>query len=43
MGAILDVLKDGKTMFAIAFTATFITALTIVFAFFGPLTEESVE
>jgi MFS transporter, DHA1 family, inner membrane transport protein len=42
MGAILEVLKDGKTMFAIAFTATFITALTIVFAFFGPLTEESV-
>jgi MFS transporter, DHA1 family, inner membrane transport protein len=42
MHAIIDVLKDGRTMFAIAFTATFITALTIVFAFFGPLTEESV-
>jgi DHA1 family inner membrane transport protein len=42
MGAIVGVLKDGRTMFAIAFTATFITALTIVFTFFGPLIEASV-
>lgn len=42
MSAIADVLKSGRIMFAIAFTATFITALTIVFTFFGPLTEASV-
>lgn len=42
MGAIVAVLRNGRTMFAVAFTATFITALTIVFTFFGPLIEASV-
>ena len=42
MGAIVDVLKNARTVFVIAFTATFITALTIVFTFFGPLIEASV-
>jgi len=35
-------IKDMRTMFAIAFTATFITAGYIVFTFFGPLIEASV-
>ncbi len=42
LAAILGVLKSLRVMFAIAFTATFITALTIVFTFFGPLIQASV-
>jgi predicted MFS family arabinose efflux permease len=39
---ILSVMKDLRTMFAITFTATIITAIYIVFTFFGPLIEASV-
>lgn len=40
--AIWATLKDGRAMFATAFTATFITAVYIVFTFFGPLIEASI-
>ncbi|HUR43907.1 MAG TPA: MFS transporter [Aestuariivirga sp.] len=40
--AILAAMKDRHAMFATAFTATFITAIYIVFTFFGPLIEASI-
>ncbi len=40
--ATIAAMKNGRAMFATAFTATFITAGYIVFTFFGPLIEASV-
>jgi DHA1 family inner membrane transport protein len=40
--AILRMLGNGRVMFAIAFTATFVASLYIVFMFLGPLIEASV-
>jgi MFS transporter, DHA1 family, inner membrane transport protein len=42
MGAIFLAIRDWRTMFVTAFTATFITAVYVVFTFFGPLIEASV-
>ena len=42
VGAVVAAMKDGRAMFATAFTATFITAVYIVFTFFGPLIEASI-
>ena len=42
IGAILGVLRNGRVMFATAFTATFVGALYMVFMFLGPLIEASV-
>jgi predicted MFS family arabinose efflux permease len=41
LGTIFAALGDRRTMFATAFTATMITALYMVFTFFGPLIEAS--
>jgi predicted MFS family arabinose efflux permease len=41
LSAIVTTLADLRTAFAIAFTATFIGAIYIVFTFFGPLLEVS--
>ena len=40
--AILGVMKDGRTMFAVAFTATLVASCYVVFTFLGPLIEASV-
>ena len=42
VGEILAAMKDRRAMFATAFTATLITAVYIVFTFFGPLIEASI-
>ena len=42
VAAIVDVMKDFRTMFAVAFTCTLLTALYIVFTFFAPLIQASV-
>ncbi len=42
LGEILVALKDRRAMFATAFTATLVTAIYIVFTFFGPLIEASI-
>ncbi|MGH6938029.1 MFS transporter [Hypericibacter sp.] len=42
LGTILAALGDRRTLFATAFTATMITALYMVFTFFGPVIEASV-
>lgn len=42
VGEILAAMKDRRAMFATAFTATFITAIYVVFTFFGPLIEASI-
>jgi predicted MFS family arabinose efflux permease len=41
LAAIATTLSDLRTSFAIAFTATFIAAIYLVFTFFGPLLEAS--
>lgn len=41
LATILSILAQAKTTLAIAFTATFIAAIYIVFTFFGPLIEAS--
>lgn len=42
IGAILRILRNGRVVFATAFTATFVGALYMVFMFLGPLIEASV-
>jgi DHA1 family inner membrane transport protein len=41
LSAVLGALRDVRLMFATTFTATIITAIYIVFTFFGPLIEAS--
>jgi len=42
LAAIAATLRDGKVLFATAFTASFMGAIYMVFTFFGPLIEASV-
>jgi DHA1 family inner membrane transport protein len=42
IGAIIRILRNGRVVFATAFTATFVASLYMVFMFLGPLIEASV-
>ncbi len=41
LGSIVSALRNGRLMLAVTFTATIMTAVYIVFTFFGPLIEAS--